>query len=116
MDQLHTQLSSLKCYDGAGYKCGYIIPGHGLKGKQKSLITSEDLSTMYDDYKGKQIRLWVKRLQTRKRPSPSPGVPPSKTRRTSYDSHLSKMAEVEIIIEDLKENHGTKYTPEQLNA
>ena len=57
MDQLHTQLSSLKCYDGAGYQCEYIIPGHGLKGKQKSLVTSEDLSTMYDDYKGKQIRL-----------------------------------------------------------
>ena len=116
MDQLHAQLSSLKCFEGAEYQCGYIIPGHGLKGKQKSLITSEDISGMYDDYKGKQIRLWIKRQQAKKRSSPNPDIPPSNKRRTNYDSHLSKMSEVEMIIEDLKEKHSTKYTPEQLNV
>ena len=32
------------CFEGAEYQCGYIVPGHGLKVKQKSLVTSEDLS------------------------------------------------------------------------
>ena len=29
---------------------GYIVPGHGLKGRQQSLLSSEDLDQMYQDY------------------------------------------------------------------
>ena len=118
MDQLHTELLALKCFDGVDYQCGYIVPGHGLKGKQKSLMTAEDLNNMYSDYKGKQIKLWVKRNVARKRShSPSkPDTPSAKARRTNYDSHLRKMSEVELILEELKEKQGTKFTPEQLQT
>ena len=62
---------------------------------------------MYGDYKGKQIKLWVKRHQVRKRShSPKADTSSAKARRTNYDSHLSKMSEVELIIEDLKEKQG----------
>ena len=117
MDQLHAELSTLKGFASTNYQCGYIVPGHGLKGKQKLLTTTEDLVAMYCDYKGKQIKLWVKRLQARKRSnSPKPGASSAKVRRTNYDSHLDKMSEVELILEDLKEKQGTKYSPEQLHA
>ena len=80
-------------------------------------MSAEDLVNMYGDYKGKKIKLWVKRHQVRKRShSPKADVSSAKARRTNYDSHLSKMSEVELIIEDLKEKQGTKYTPEQLQA
>ena len=87
MDQLHTELSALKCFGGMGYQCEYIVPGDGLKGKQQLLVTTEDLATMYGDYKRKQIRLWVKRLQG-KRHSHSPpksDAPSAKVRKTKYD-------------------------------
>ena len=118
MDQLHTELSVLKCFGGMGYQCGYIVPGHGLKGKQQLLVTTEDIATMHSDYKGKQIKLWVKRLQGKRRShSPlKPAAPSAKVRKTNYDSHLNKMSEVELILEDLKEKHKTKCNPEQLHA
>ena len=80
MDQLHAQLSSLMCFEGAEY--GYIFAGHGRKGKQKLLITSEDLSAMYDE--GKQIR----RQQAKKRSSPNPDIPPSKQDKQTT-THIS---------------------------
>ena len=36
-------------------KVGYILPGHGLKGKNHYLLTDEDLSGMYELFKGKDI-------------------------------------------------------------
>jgi hypothetical protein len=91
------------------------VPGHGLKGKQKTLATNEDVEAMYDDYEGKQIRLWIKRHRPQKRThSPSP-IPSSKARRSGYDTHLEKMSEVEIIFEKLQETHDN-FSPEQLRA
>ena len=38
---------------------GYIIPGHGLKRKQISLLTNEDLDDMYKQYRNKrEILIW----------------------------------------------------------
>ena len=112
-------MSELKCFGGEECEYGYIVPGHGLKGKQKVLVTNEDIISMYQDYKGKQIRLWVKRHRTQKRthsPSPAPDGPSHKVRRSNYDSHPSKMSEVELTIEKLKENLENSYSPEQLWA
>ena len=39
---------------------GFIEPGHGLKGKQQTLIDDDDIEEMYDMYKRKRcgITLW----------------------------------------------------------
>ena len=41
---------------------GYMIPGHGFKGKQHPLENNDDIIRMYEIYKGKNppIKLWVK--------------------------------------------------------
>ena len=36
---------------------GYIEPGHGLKGKQQTLIDDDDIDEMYDVYKGRDVAL-----------------------------------------------------------
>ena len=43
---------------------GYILPGHGKKGKQVTLTRSEDIEDMYKAYFGKKvITLWIKNEQ-----------------------------------------------------
>lgn len=106
---------------------GYIVPGHGLKGKQVVIGTNDDLAMMYNCYNGKRcVMLWVKCVKERplKRPISSSGgsngtesdIP--KTKRTSpgYMSHMKNMAEVEEILETLTQKHEDNYTPEQLRA
>jgi hypothetical protein len=115
---------------------GYIIPGHGFKGKQHPLEESDDISGMYEAYNGKKhpIILWVKIThalsRARKRltelsdnadtctKKQKPNDDGDKTpRRTSYQNHLSKMAEVDCIVGDLEKKHSDgKFTPEQIRA
>ena len=39
------------------------------------------------------------------------------SRRSNYQNYLSKMAEVDIIVDELKEKHGGgKFSPEQIRA
>ncbi len=95
-----------------------MLPGHGLRGKQRAIETEEDVLTMYDEYKSrKSIILWMKSVSKvkRKRDSTTSDAAP-KPKRSSYDSHLDKMSEVEEIVEELKNKHDSKYTPEQLRA
>ena len=49
---------------------GYILPGHGKKGKQIELTSDDELCGMYPRYKGTEIVLWMKHTvisTTRKR-------------------------------------------------
>ena len=108
-------------YDGAEYQYGYICPGHGLKGKQRPLVTDEDVDVMYCDCKGKNITLWMKccwQHQRKRALSPSHtssnALPKSKC--SNYDLHLQKMSEVEVIMDKLKEIHEDVYSPEQVRA
>ena len=111
------------------FQFGYIIPGHGVKGKQKVIETDEDLQGMYTEYKSKKvIVLWLKTqsppAQARKRSqssdgdSDTPTAPRAKAPKTSnqYSGHLKKMEEVESIVDQLEEKHAGTYTPEQLRA
>jgi len=41
---------------------GYIEPGHGLKGKQRTLIDNDDIDEMYDMYKRKGCYIVVLHL------------------------------------------------------
>ena len=119
---------------------GFIIPGHGFKGKQHALEDCDDITEMYEFYKGKKppIILWVKIKavagRARKRLSElsesiedkindatkKQKVSNSKDpipRRSSYQNHLSKMAEVDAIVGELEEKHsGGKFSPEQIRA
>ena len=97
---------------------GYIIPGHGKKGKQVNISENGDLSQMYERYKTrKQIVLWVKNVSKKRSKSPADTdeTPPTKVGRSRYDGHLKKMNEVEEIVDQLSKKQD-KYTPEQIRA
>ena len=120
-DHLQLELSKLKCYECAEYQYGYICPGHGLKGKQKPLVTNEDIDTMYCDCKGKNITLWVKCCWQHQRkhalsPSHTSNDTLPKSKRSNYDTHLQRMSEVELIVDKLKKTHKDGYSAEQLRA
>ena len=122
-------IKSRLCEDFSDYimensvKFGYIVPGHGLKGKQMVIETDDDLPAMYNCYRGKRcVMLWVKCVKERalkRLLSSSLGDSDGpKTKRVSpgYTSHMKNMAEVEEILERLKQKHKDNYTPEQLHA
>ena len=117
VDEIHAELSKFDFYD-CTCQFGYIVLGHGLKGKQNSKLTNADVDSMYTVCKGKQIRLWVKRQHSQKcshSPLTHRDGPSQKARRSVYDTHLDHMAEVDVIFEKLQEKHDN-YTPEQLRA
>ena len=125
VEQIRTKLTEqLKTFvDGADCQFGYVFPDHGLKGKQRVIENDSDILAMYADYKGKRIStLWMKCSWTRpsaqrKRPrSPSASGLPSTSKRSNYESHLTKMTEVEVIMDKLKEEHEERFSAEQLRA
>ena len=105
-----------KYTEGYDTQFGYIVPGHGMKGKQETISTDEELATMYEKYKKrKRILFWLKcKPRSNKRASPdSADVPQSKR----HASLLNMMSDVDDnIVTKLKEKHGEKYTPVQLNC
>ena len=108
-------LSSCKHYieKGKELQFGYIVPGHGKKGKQLEVTSNKDLQEMYQRYKKKrEIMLWIK--QTRKRPRSENDNPSGdscrKTSRSNYTGQLDKMAEVDEILDKLVKKHGETYS------
>lgn len=109
-------------------KVGYILPGHGMKGRKCELEVDEDLNEMYALCTGKRartctIRLWCN-LATN---SGSSKTQKSKKRKHSQDEEdpvpqskraviQRKIEEVEDIVAKLKEKHGNAFKVEQLNA
>ena len=113
--------------DTDGMEFGYIIPGHGFKGKQYAINSDEDVTQMYDVYqKKKPIILWSRiTSHARKRLTELNSEVSSKKkkvddetqpRRSNYQNHVSKMAEVDSIVEELEKKHTGKYSPEQIRA
>lgn len=97
---------------------GYIEPGHGAKGKQRWLTSTDDLKDMYSSHEGKkEILLWCYIDQGQKRRAQSPGNEAETRKHSRYDKHLDKMTEVEEIEEKLKEKHPDgPYSEEQLRS
>lgn len=105
---------------------GYIIPGHGLKGKQQVIKEDEDLKTMYAVHFGKrEIMLWCpgelkekekEQMGHRKRGreedendcTVETDMPKSKTGK--------RMQEVNNIVEKLRDKHKSSYSVEKLHA
>ncbi len=108
--------------------CGYLEPGHGLKGRQQWLVQDEDLQEMYAMYqKRREIMLWCIRpfggsgtrrsgSDSKKRSNsegPGEASQPPKTKRTTCSQ---KTKDVEDIIGQLREKHGQAYSTEQLSC
>ena len=123
VDVLNTRLAEEFADYTLGRKMtfGYIIPGHGLRGKQKVISNDDDLANMYTEYKGKRcVLMWIKCERAPKRLKPAGEgdesiVPNPKRPSPGYSTHMKNMAEVEEILEELKK-HADTYTPEQLHA
>lgn len=97
---------------------GYIVPGHGKKGKQLEVTSDKDLKEMYETYKRKRdIVLWMK--HSRKRPrserddAPCSENSSRKSGRSVYEGQLDKMAQVDEIIDKLVKKHHDAYSKEQ---
>ena len=111
---------------------GYIKRGHGMKGKQIEIESDATLAEMYDEYKGgrkqMQVNLWAKVAPKRKQSqgevsghgSEKQGDESTskKAKSGNYQSHLNKLSEVEVIVEELEEIHGgsDEFTVEQLRV
>ena len=100
---------------------GYITPGHGMKGKQEKITTDVELSEMYKVHKKKKrVMLWLKckpKIVARKRAEhPESDVPSSKRQNPAHTSLIDVMSAVGSIVDSLKQKHGQRYTPVQLNC
>ena len=101
---------------------GYIIPGHGEKGKQITIDSPEELQDMYRAYQGRnEIVLWIKNEQPQRKrgstctiKSPEDVPVTAKVSKSRYDDHVKETCELDEIVEKLQAKHGSKYMPEQL--
>ena len=113
---------------GNKYEIGYMEVGHGMNGKKRPIETSNDLTTMWSEFKGKRcVLLWIKCQKSnatkRSRPTSSElgtdsdvDVPKTKRVSPAYSAHMKNMQEVDEILEILKQKHEENFTPEQLRT
>ena len=96
---------------------GYIVPGHGWKGKQQWINADEDLGELYSTYSNKEmsILLWCY-LPTKTVPRKSSASEPPSKRAKCAHNNSEKASEANQVFEKLKEKHNGKYKPEQLHA
>lgn len=96
---------------------GYIEPGHGSKGKQQWLASTDDLKDMYSAHRDKkEILLWSRYSDVPRKRAHSPD-PDENEKRARYDKYLDKMTDVEMIEEELVEKHlNGEYSKEQLRS
>ena len=96
---------------------GYIEPGHGVKGKQRWLMSDEDVVDMYTIHDGKkEILLWCYSQDGSKRPRSPDNADEGSTsqKRSRYNKQVDKMREVDEIEDDLRSKHEGKYSEEQI--
>ena len=120
LKEMHT-LYSAKLPQSIDLQVGYIIPGHGLRGKQEWLCEDSDLIDMYTLYKGKKDLLWclprnTTHAKSRKRGKASSPTPSKAPRVSPYDSQRDKSTEVREILKELQDKHEAKYSAEQLHT
>ena len=128
-DQLASDFATL-LQDGSNFLFGYIQRGHGVRGKRFSITEDKDILSMYDEYQGRREKVCKPHVNaksmaddgSRKRPISADNAEASSSKRkkgnSNYQGHLSKMSEVEEIVEDLERRHGENnvYTPEQIRV
>ena len=106
---------------------GYIVPGHGLRGKKEWIMDDSDAKKFLASFKGKKtsVTLWCY-SQTSQSSSKGKAKKNSKRSRSRspitragpsrYDAHVTKMAKVDEIYQKIHETHGNLYSPEQKRA
>ena len=100
-----------------GYTC--IRPGHGWKGRQELIDNDTDVKEMYAVYgKKTSILLWCHLFSTKKQPCKRPNEPKDMASAPSSKRNacMQKITEVEEIVSDLQQRHGSEYSVEKLNA
>ena len=100
--------------------------GHGMNGKKRPIETSNHLTMMWSEFKGRCVLLWIKCQKsnaTKSRPTSSElgadsdvDVPKTKRISPGYSAHMKNMQEVDEIWEILKQKHEENCTPEQLHT
>lgn len=92
--------------NGSIKQIGYIEPGHGLRGKQRWLTSSVELEEMYALFQGrKEIMLWTFSENSKKRSRPENESNDENSvlkKRSRYEGHVDKMAEVDEIYDKLQ--------------
>jgi hypothetical protein len=103
---------------------GFIQPGHGLRGRLRWILDDGDLDEMYSEYPKKHdFNLWCYKQvdevetpcrsgHTHKRATPTEGAAPAPKAKSTC---VRKVSEVEAIIKDLREKHGTNFNVEQFS-
>ena len=96
---------------------GYIEPGHGLKGRQHWITTTDDLKDMYKAYEGrKEVIIWCHpSISDKHKQKIDDESIPSK-RAKCAEKNEEAMDEVKDIVLQLQQKHGSHYTAEQYNA
>ena len=108
-------ISPPKSLDYSVDEIGYVVSGHGAKGKECWLHTDADIKEMYEQHKvKKEILLWCysEKPKHEKLASAVNGG----THASVYNNHTKKMSEVDEILSKLDEKHHGHYSPEQMRA
>ena len=123
--------SKSEFFDDEQFNLGYIQRDHGMNGKQIQIESESDLIDMYEEYRGscKHINMWAKSVPAHKRfqsemedgqkGKDEGGSSTKKTKSSgNYRSHLTKMTEIELILEELEKRHeiSKRFNAEQLRV
>ena len=104
-------------------ECGYVEPGHGLKGKKEWFFDDTDVNEFLSKFKSKkrkEFTLWCYSQSTKgedrakrgsKRSRSKSPAPESGSSR--HDAHVSKMAKVDDIYKQIHDKHGNLFFTEQ---
>ena len=107
---------------------GYIVPGHGLRGKKEWIFDDSDAKEFLAKIKNKkkaESTLWCysqaptssKGQNNRESSKHSRSRSPiTKSGSSRYDAHITKMSKVDEVYKKIHEAHGNLYSPEQKRA
>ena len=112
--------TSISRPDFSVVEMGYIEAGHGAKGRKVWLFDDDDIKQMYKwNQKKKKILLWCYTEETRKKTvqkQTSSDKDKMSGQTSNYESQLKRSEEIEGLCQQLKEKHGSKYKPEQIQT
>ena len=93
---------------------GYIVPGHGMKGRQEWITDDDDVKNMFDVYcKKKEVLLWcflpVRRNAKRSKSEQDISHKKRKNNSTEGDNDSDDVA---TLVQRLKQEHGNAFSIE----
>lgn len=116
----HNELSSE--YESVDNQVGYILPGHGAKGRQMWLNNDSDVANMYKECEDKrEIMIWCYKGYEKEQDQQPPSKRPCRKEESTSDKAellVKKISEVDEIVSALTEKHGQSgsFSVEQLRA